>query len=59
MSIKRKDKGCEANVLAVKDGRVLLEARWPPSNRNIVEVSEEYFLEKYGRNASEVLNEND
>lgn len=47
MYIKRKDNGCEAKVLARVDGRVLIEARWPKNNRNIVFVSAEYFAEKY------------
>lgn len=48
---KRKDNGCESRILAfnpnIKYG-VLIEARWPPKNRNIVHVSREYFMEKYG-----------
>lgn len=55
---KRLDKGCESRILAANDGRVLLEARWPigkperQQQRNIVEVSAEYFERKYGLQAS-------
>lgn len=45
---KRKDRGCEAKVMAVVGDRVLIEARWPKNNRNIVFVGREYFQEKYG-----------
>jgi hypothetical protein len=47
MYIQRKDKQCEAKVLARVDGRVLIEAKWGKTNRNIVFVSETYFAEKY------------
>jgi Ni,Fe-hydrogenase III component G len=58
MYIKRKDKGCESRVLAVTPGKkygVLIEARWDKNQRNIVNVSEEYFREKYGREAKDCL----
>jgi hypothetical protein len=45
---KRKDKGCEARVMAVVGDRVLIEAKWPKNNRNIVFVGRDYFEEKYG-----------
>jgi hypothetical protein len=51
---KRKDKGCESRILA-DDGQILLiEARWligkpeRQQQRNIVNVSREYFIGKYG-----------
>ena len=48
----RLDRGCESRILAVTVNRVLLEARWPvgakQQQRNIVEVSTEYFERKYG-----------
>jgi hypothetical protein len=47
MYIKRKDGGCEAKVLARVNGRVLIEARWPKNNRNIVFVREDYFAANY------------
>jgi hypothetical protein len=58
MFIKRKDNGCESRVLAVTPGKnhgVLIEARWGKNQRNIVNVSEEYFLQKYGREAKDCL----
>lgn len=45
---KRKDKGCEAKVLAVVDERVLIESKWPKNNTNILFVSRSYFQERYG-----------
>lgn len=51
MFIQRKDKQCETRVLAVNDRGVLVEAKWPKNNRNIVFVSPEYFLRKYGKEA--------
>jgi hypothetical protein len=47
MFIKRKDGQCEAKVLARVGDRVLIEAKWPKNNRNIVFVTEAYFAEKY------------
>ena len=44
---KRKDKGCEARVMAVVGDRVLIESRWP-KNRNILFVSKDYFQNRYG-----------
>lgn len=49
--IQRKDRQCEARVLAVRDGRVLIEAKWPKNNRNILFVTAEYFTSKYGSEA--------
>ena len=52
MYIKRLDKGCESRILGTYDGKVLLEARWPVGaknqQRNVVEISQEYFERKYG-----------
>jgi len=48
MFYKRKDKGCEAKVMAVVGDRVLIEAKWPKNNRNIVFVGKGYFEERYG-----------
>jgi hypothetical protein len=45
---KRKDKGCEAKVMAVVGNRVLIEAKWPKNNRNIVFVDKDYFEARYG-----------
>lgn len=48
MFYKRKDKGCEAKVMAVVGERVLIESRWPKNGRNILFVSKDYFQERYG-----------
>ena len=53
---KRLDKGCESRILGEYDGRMLIEARWPigakQQQRNIVEISREYFERKYGLQAT-------
>lgn len=52
MLYMRKDKGCEARILAFNPDTdiLLIEATWPPKNRNIVNVSADYFEQKYGVN---------
>lgn len=45
---RRKDRGCEARVMAVVGNRILVEAKWPKNNRNIVFLDREYFENKYG-----------
>ena len=49
MFIKRKDGKCEAKVMAVVGDRVLVEARWPKNNRNILFLGLNYFRERYGK----------
>ena len=53
---KRLDRGCESRVLGSYDGKILIEARWPvgakQQQRNIVEVTQEYFERKYGLQAT-------
>jgi hypothetical protein len=51
---KRKDRGCEARILADSGDTLLIEARWPigadpkRQQRNTVNVTREYFIRKYG-----------
>lgn len=49
---QRKDRQVEAKVLAVTDRGVLIDARWGQNNRNVVNVSKEYFKRKYGVEAT-------
>jgi hypothetical protein len=48
MFYKRKDKNCEARILADVGDRFLIESRWPKNNTNILFVSKAYFKERYG-----------
>ncbi len=52
---KRLDKQCEAHVMAVNERGVLIEAKWPKNNRNVLFVSEAYFTRKYGKDARQYV----